>query len=128
MNIESVRDYCLSLPMATEDTPFDETTIAFRVAGKIFAMIATDNPEWFVLKCRPDLAIELRERYHEISPAWHMNKTHWNQIDLFGELPDELIISMIRHSYTAVTEKFPKKFQQAHPETIIANNIEKYVL
>ena len=108
MDIESVREYCLSLPHATEDFPFDETTLAFRIGGRIFAMIDLERTEWFVLKCNPDMAIELREKYAEISPAWHMNKRHWNQINLFGYLSEELICSLIRHSYSLVFGKLPK--------------------
>ena len=108
MDIESVREYCLSLPHATEDFPFDETTLAFRIGGRIFAMIDLERTEWFVLKCNPDMAIELREKYAEIAPAWHMNKRHWNQINLFGYLSEELICSLIRHSYSLVLQKLPK--------------------
>lgn len=110
MNIETVREYCLSLPMATEDFPFDETTLAFRVYGKIFAMVDLERTEWFVLKCNPDYALELRETHPEIAPAWHMNKKHWNQINLFGMLSDEMIQSLIKHSYEEVVKKLPKKF------------------
>ena len=109
MNIESIRDYCLSLPATSEYFPFDETTLAFRVANKIFAMIDLDNTEWFVLKCDPDYAVELRESHPEITGAWHMNKKHWNQINLYGQLSDELIQSLIRHSYDLVVKKLPKK-------------------
>ena len=105
MNAESIRDYCLSLPLATEDFPFDETTLAFRVLGKIFAMIDLDDTEWFVLKCNPDYAVELRDKYPEIKGAWHMNKKHWNQINLSGELQDDLIQRLIRHSYAEVVRK-----------------------
>lgn len=112
MNIESVRDYCLSLPEATEDFPFDETTLAFRVKGRIFAMIDLEKTEWFVLKCNPDYAIELRDTHADISPAWHMNKKHWNQINLFGVLPDELIQRLIRHSYSEVVKKLPRKLRE----------------
>lgn len=108
MDIESVREYCLSLPHATEDFPFDETTLAFRIGGRIFAMIDLERTEWFVLKCNPDMAIELREKYAEISPAWHMNKRHWNQLNLYGYLSEELICSLIRHSYSLVVQKLPK--------------------
>ena len=107
MNAESIRDYCLSLPLATEDFPFDETTLAFRVLGKIFAMIDLDDTEWFVLKCNPDYAVELRDKYPEIKGAWHMNKKHWNQINLSGELQDDLIQRLIRHSYAEVVRKIP---------------------
>lgn len=108
MNIESVREYCLSLPHATEDFPFDETTLAFRIGGRIFAMIDLERTEWFVLKCNPDMAIELREKYAEIAPAWHMNKRHWNQLNLYGYLSDQLICSLINHSYELVKQKLPK--------------------
>ena len=73
MNVEDIRAYCLSLPLADEYFPFDETTLAFRVQGKIFAMIDLDNTEWFVLKCDPDYAADQRDRYDEIRGAWHMN-------------------------------------------------------
>lgn len=112
MNIESVRDYCLSLPEATEDFPFDETTLAFRIKGRIFAMIDLEKTEWFVLKCNPDYAIELRDVHADISPAWHMNKKHWNQINLLGVLPDELIQHLIRHSYSEVVKKLPRKLRE----------------
>lgn len=122
MNIESVRDYCLSLPMATEDFPFDETTLVFRVCGKIFAMVDLDDTEWFVLKCDPDYALELRDRHTEIAPAYHMNKKHWNQLNLFGMLPDELVQSLIRHSYNLVVSKLPRKVKEANPEVTILSD------
>lgn len=118
MDIESVREYCLSLPLATEDMPFDESTLAFRIGGRIFAMIDLERTEWFVLKCHPDRALELRERYAEIAPAWHMNKKHWNQLNLYGALPNELVRSLIRHSYALVVRKTPKVFRTAHPEVM----------
>ena len=118
MNIESIRDYCLSLPLATEDFPFDETTLAFRVQGKIFAMIDLDDTEWFVLKCNPDYAVELRDKYPEIKGAWHMNKKHWNQINLSGGLQDDLIQELIRHSYAEVVRKIPNKLKQTHEEVL----------
>ena len=109
MNIEEVRDYCLSLPHTTEDFPFDETTLAFRIEGKIFAMIDLEKTQWFVLKCDPEYAIELREKYPEISGAWHMNKKYWNQLNLFGTLHNELIKNLICHSYNEVIKKLPHK-------------------
>lgn len=109
MNIESVREYCLSLPQTTEDFPFDESTLAFRIEGKIFAMVDLENTEWFVLKCNPERALELRDRYMDISPAWHMNKKYWNQLNLYGALPDKLIRTLICHSYNEVVKKIPKR-------------------
>lgn len=111
MNIETVREYCLSFPQTTEDFPFDETTLAFRIANKIFAMIDLGNTEWFVLKCDPDYAIELRDKYYEIKGAWHMNKKYWNQLNLYGGLPDKLIQDLIRHSYNEVVKKMSKRIK-----------------
>lgn len=115
MNIEEVREYCLSLPLVTEDFPFDDTTLVFRVMGKIFGLLSLDGSGYFAMKCMPDYAIELRERHQEIQPAYHMNKRHWNQIDLSGELPAVLIQSLIRHSYSQVVNKLPRRLTIAHP-------------
>ena len=112
MNVESIRDYCLSLPAASEYFPFDETTLAFRVVDKIFGMIDLEDTQWFVLKCDPDYALELRDRHPEITGAWHMNKKHWNQLDLEGLLPDNLIQSLIRHSYDLVVKKLSRKTRE----------------
>lgn len=109
MDIETVRDYCLSLPQTTEDFPFDETTLVFRIGGKIFAMIDLEHTEWFVLKCDPDYALDLRDRYAEITGAWHMNKKYWNQLNLYGTLPNKLVCKLIQHSYNEVVKKLPKK-------------------
>ena len=109
MNIEEVREYCLSLPQVTEDFPFDETTLAFRIERKIFAMIDLEHTQWFVLKCEPTYALELRERHPEINGAWHMNKKYWNQLDLFGTLRNDLIKKLICHSFNEVVKKLPRK-------------------
>ncbi|MCM1079943.1 MAG: MmcQ/YjbR family DNA-binding protein [Bacteroidales bacterium] len=122
MNIEQIREYCLSLPVTSEDCPFGEEYLAFRVKEKIFAMIDLNNPEWFVLKCHPDTALVLRETHSEIKAAWHMNKKHWNQIDIFGLLPDTLIKDMIRHSYEEVVAKMPKKIKTEHPELMTVSS------
>lgn len=120
MNIETLRAYCLSLPLATEDVPFDFNDyggiVGFRVLGKIFAMIDLDNTEWFVLKCDPDYALVLRDEYTEITPAWHMNKKYWNQLNIFGSLPDDLIMRLVRHSYAQVVAKMTLKARREHPE------------
>ncbi|MCQ2607312.1 MAG: MmcQ/YjbR family DNA-binding protein [Bacteroidales bacterium] len=119
MNIETVREYCLSLPLATEDFPFDETTLVFRVCGKIFAMIDLENTEWFVLKCDPEYAVELRGEFSEISGAYHMNKRLWNQLNLFGTLQNSKIQGLIRHSYSEVVKKLPKRLKNEYPEIVM---------
>ena len=112
MNIESIRDYCLSLPATSEYFPFDETTLAFRVADKIFAMIDLDNTEWFVLISYPASTMQHCPSLAETAPARHMNKIHRNQLNLYGTLPDSLIQSLIRHSYDLVVKKLPKKTKE----------------
>ncbi len=124
MDIESAREYCLALPQATEDFPFDETTLVFRIGGKIFAMMDLENTEWFVLKCQPEYAIELREHYPEITAAWHMNKKHWNQLNLFGNLPDNLVQSLIRHSYNEVVKKMPRKLKSEKDISVLHDKEE----
>lgn len=108
MNVEDARLYCLSREGATEDFPFDENVLAFRVENKIFACVDLMNVKWFCLKCDADFAIELRDRYTAISPAWHWNKRYWNQLDI-EMLPDALVCELIDHSYDEVLKKLPKK-------------------
>lgn len=107
MDIESIRGYCLSKPMATEDFPFDDDVLAFRVMNKIFACISLKNPDWFCLKCNPDYAIELREHYPSISGAWHWNKKYWNQLAQGKDLSDDMVRQLIDHSYDEVVKKLP---------------------
>ena len=125
MDIETLREYCLSLPQVTEDFPFDETTLVFRIGGKIFAMLDLERTEWFVLKCNPDYAIELRDRHPEIAPAWHMNKKHWNQLNIFGSLTDKLIRSLICHSYNEVIKKMPRKLKEETGISILSDKNNK---
>ncbi len=116
MNIETIREYCLSLPMTTEDMAFGEDYLLFRVADKIFACIGLTRPDYFVVKCNPDYALELRELHAEIEPAWHWNKKYWNQISLTGNLSDSMIQSLIIHSYNEVVKKLPKRMRSEFPE------------
>lgn len=109
MNIETFREYCLSLPFSTEDMPFDETVVVFRLKGKIFGCICLDKPDMAVLKCDPERAIELRERYSSIEGAWHWNKKYWNQVTFQGDVSDELFKELVRHAYNEVNKKLPKK-------------------
>ena len=112
MDIESIREYCLSLPKVTEDFPFDDTTLVFRIGGKIFAMMDLEDASKLTLKSDPNQALILQDKYSEISGAWHMNKKYWNQLNLYGQLSDTLVKQLIRHSYSEVVKKFPKKRQQ----------------
>jgi predicted DNA-binding protein (MmcQ/YjbR family) len=110
MNSESFRAHCLGKPTATEGTPFGPDNIVFKVKGKMFALLAFEEvPPRANLKCDPDLALELRDRYEQVEPGYHMNKKHWNTIVLDGVIPDGEIRKMIDHSYDLVVASLPKK-------------------
>ena len=112
MNIETFREYCLSKPAATEDTPFGPDDIVFKVGGKMFALAALDEvPPAVNLKCDPDLALELRDRYEQVRPGYHMNKKHWNTVVLDGVIPEREITKMIDDSYELVVQSLPKSKQ-----------------
>ena len=98
MDVLSFRDYCLSLPLTEETTPFDETTLVYKIGGKMYACADMEAFEWIAVKCDPDEAIALRERYEEVNPAFHFNKVHWNGIGTAGDLPDAFIREQIRHA------------------------------
>ncbi len=121
MDIEFWRDYCLSLPMTTEDMAFGEGVVLFRVCDKIFACMVLDGNDLVALKCDPDYAIELRDRYVEIEPAYHWNKKYWNQLPLSGSLSVGRIQSLIRHSYSQVVAKLPRALKVAHPDITAIN-------
>ncbi len=110
MDIEILRDFCLSFPETTEDFPFDDVTIVFKVCGKMFALTTLDeNPLQINLKCEPGQAVELREKYACVSPGYHMNKKLWNTIELNGEMPVSEVKQWIRHSYIEVIQKMPRR-------------------
>jgi predicted DNA-binding protein (MmcQ/YjbR family) len=111
LNIESFRDYCLSLPFTDECTPFDDKTLVFKVAGKIFAMCDIFEFNAINLKCNPDYAIELRSQYEGIKPGYHSNKKHWNTVNLGLDVSDEMVWTLIQHSYQQVVLGLPKKVQ-----------------
>lgn len=105
MSIEDIRNYCLSLPYVEETMPFDESTIVYKVGGKWFAVTDLIQHDKVVVKCDPDIAIELRDRHEEITPAWHFNKRHWNAISLYGDLAESFIYEQIYNSYMLVIHK-----------------------
>jgi predicted DNA-binding protein (MmcQ/YjbR family) len=109
MNIEELREYCLAKPGATESFPFDETTLVFKVADKIFALIDLDDNSGVNLKCDPEKAVELRERYAGVSPGYHMNKKHWNTVMLSSSYDDKFILGLVDHSYDLVLKSVSAK-------------------
>lgn len=116
MDLEAYYNYCLSKKGATEDLPFDQDTLVFKVGGKIFAF--TSLKEWesgnsaISLKCNPDYAIELRATYEAITPGYHLNKKHWNSVYFNKDLPTAEILKLIDHSYDLVLTSLPKKIIQ----------------
>jgi len=114
MNIEEFRDYCLSKKGVTEDFPFDEKTLVFKVMGKMFALSGLERtPSQVNLKCDPERAIALREEFDGfIIPGYHMSKAHWNTL-FIENLPPGLTLELIDHSYHLVVAKFPKKLRTA---------------
>ena len=112
MTIEDLRAYCAKKPGVTYDTPFGPDVLVFRVMGKIFALAPLDLFETVNLKCDPERAIELRERYPGITPGYHMNKRHWNTVDVRGGVPQELLRQLVDHSYELVKASLPKKVRE----------------
>lgn len=112
MNIEEFRQYCIGKKGITEEFPFDDVTLVFKVMGKMFALAPLERlPPQVNLKCDPEKAITLREEYDGvILPGYHMSKTHWNTLYL-EQLPLALIKELVDHSYEQVVLKFPKKLR-----------------
>lgn len=109
MALAEFREYCLKKPGATEGTPFGEDVLVFKVGSKIFALAAIDEvPARVNLKCDPDLALDLRDRYEQVRPGYHMNKKHWNTVELDSGIPDTELRKMIDHSYELVVKSLPK--------------------
>lgn len=113
MDIESLRKYSLSKPDVTEGFPFGEDTLVFKVAGKIFLLAALDEyPLRVNLKCDPEKAIELREKYDSVLPGYHMNKTHWNTVIVDGSFSVNELKEWIDDSYLLIVGSLPKKVKE----------------
>ena len=112
MNIEEFRDFCLSLPKVTESFPFDEKTLVFKVGNKMFALADVDNFSGINVKCDPEKAIDLREKYQAVQPGYHMSKIHWNTLVIDGSLSDRQITEWIKDSYDLIVNSLPKKVKK----------------
>jgi len=109
MDLTQFREYCLTKAGASEGTPFGSDVLVFKVGGKMFALAALDDvPPTVNLKCEPDVALDLRDRYEQVSPGYHMNKKHWNTIEIGTGIPDAELRKMIDHSYDLVARRLPK--------------------
>ncbi len=108
---EYIQNHCLSKSFVEETFPFDETTIVWKVAGKMFCIGDINNFQSISLKCNPEKAIELREQFVQIQPGFHLNKNLWNTVYLEG-LNLDFVFSLINHSFDEVVQKLPKKLKE----------------
>ena len=115
MDIQEFLDYCTNKKAVTEHFPFDQDTLVLKVGGKMFLLTSMERWEagkpTVNLKCDPEYAIELRERYQGIEPGYHMNKTHWNTVSIGADVPFTLLLELIDHSYDLIFKSLPKKVQ-----------------
>ncbi len=108
MNIETVREYCLSKPNVEETLPFGPDVIVFKVSGKMFLLLPLNSEHLqFNVKCNPDLAIELREQYECVIPGYHMNKQHWNTVIVDGTVSTKILKKWIDDSYNLIVQSIP---------------------
>jgi len=113
MDIEVLRNYCLKKREGSEGFPFGETTLVFKVKGKMFLLASLDSPILqFNVKCDPEKAIEWREQYPAVQPGYHMNKKLWNTVVVDGSLSSRILREMIDDSYELVVKSLPKKAQE----------------
>jgi len=112
MDLEKIRSYCLSKKGVTESLPFDEETPVYKLMGKIFLLSNLTPPVSINIKCDPELAIELREKYDAVTPGYHMNKFHWNTVILDGTIPDKYIYEWIDLSYSLVNSSNSLKVKE----------------
>jgi predicted DNA-binding protein (MmcQ/YjbR family) len=109
MNIEGFREYCIAKKGVTEEFPFDNSALCFKVMGKLFALTDVDEFDGINLKGDPEENVMLREKYEAIQPGYHMNKKHWNTVSTDGSLDDKMICKMIDKSYDLVVSGLPNK-------------------
>ncbi|MFQ2646026.1 MmcQ/YjbR family DNA-binding protein [Aeromonas caviae] len=120
MTLVQLREFLLSQPGATEDTPFGPEILVYRIAGKMFALVDWQaEPLSINLKCEPELALLLREIHPEVKPGWHMNKQHWNTVTLSEGLSDDLWQGWIVHSYERVVAGLPRAKRPQAPRATI---------
>lgn len=108
MNIEAFRNHCINMKGVTEEFPFGEETLVFKVMGKMFALTDVESFSSVNLKVDPELGVELREKYDAVKPGYHMNKKHWITVMMDGSVPDKLVLQWIVNSYTLVASSLTK--------------------
>ncbi len=113
MNVEDLRNYCLTKKGTSEEFPFDSETLVFKVMGKMYALTGLSSPEFSVnLKCDPEKAIQLREQFPAVQPGYHMSKKHWNTVYPNEGITDEQLLEWIDHSYDLVVAKLPQSLKK----------------
>lgn len=112
MNAEDIRIYCLRKAEVTESLPFNDTALVFKVNNKMFMIMDLESDLRISLKCDPNVAIELRERFKSVGPGYHLNKQLWNTINIDGSIDDRIIYQWIDDSYRLIIENMPRKDQQ----------------
>ena len=116
MNIQQLYEFCQSKKGVTKHFPFDEDTLVFKVGGKMFCLTSLSDWEKGIpslnLKCDPNVALELREKFDGITPGYHMSKVHWNTVKINEDVPDKKTFHLINHSYELVFASLTKKVKQ----------------
>lgn len=121
MTLATLRDHCLTKPGTTESFPFGETTLVFKVGGKMFALMDIESrPLQIALKCDPERAVALREEYEAVQPGFHLNKTHWNTVTIDGTIRLQDLIDWVDHSYQLVLESLPKRVRSEIENVVIS--------
>ena len=109
MTIDEYRDFCLSLKGTTENLPFDESTLVFKIMNKMFALVNIDKYDFVNLKCQPEECEKLRNEYEGITPGWHMSKKHWVSVKTNGSVNDKIFRELTQNSYNLIVSKLKKK-------------------
>jgi predicted DNA-binding protein (MmcQ/YjbR family) len=112
MDIEELRDYCLSLPKVSECSPFGDDSLVFKIGGKMFLLATLEGDFRINVKCDPEYAVQLREQYSNVSAGYHMNKKHWNTVEINSRIADSMILEWINHSYNLVLKSLPRKIRE----------------
>jgi predicted DNA-binding protein (MmcQ/YjbR family) len=113
LNLETLRNHCLAKKGATEEFPFDENTLVFKVMGKMFVLTDVADFTSINLKVEPETGVQLREQYPAVQPGYHMNKKHWITVLMDGSVPDKMVFGWIDQSYQLVASKLTKSQKSA---------------
>ena len=122
MNVELLRSFCISKKAVTESFPFNEDVLVFKVMNKMFCLISLEEADRMNVKCDPELAMQLREKYPCVLPGYHMNKNLWNTVVFDGSVPDSQLLEWVEHSYDLVVASLPRKDRRLFDEMSAMEN------